>query len=483
LQRLRAANEAMSRAGGQQGGKSSEEAKRAADRLREATDLLGGAQKQQASGKLDSLGREADRLSKEESAQADRVRKLAAAGEAMQAKNGSGGSPNAAELAAAEKERQSLANDRQQMSGDLEKLEKGLRDTARELAPTQPGASSNLREALSGMDQVDLKNLVQRTADWLRRGINPNSNGTETQIATGLKKLDDQVRQAQQAAGGGQSGRPGQAPGTQTAALDHVDRLRSQIESLGAGRGSPNGRNGQPGQNGQQGRSGQQGQAQGQQGSQRGQGQQGQQGQGQGQRGQGQGQQAGQNGQAGQGGQQGQQGQGNQAGQGGRQGGQVGQRGGQFGGDIANGELRVGGGADINLNVDTGGQRYNSSRNPTAPQIGANPADRQRVVEQGLSELNQLRAIAKGDPAAEKQIQDLVKEMQKLDPSRFPGNPAMVEELHSKVLNDVDKLELQLRRDPNAPQAGQVRTAGAPSVPAGYEGAVAEYYRRLGKGQ
>jgi hypothetical protein len=100
-----------------------------------------------------------------------------------------------------------------------------------------------------------------------------------------------------------------------------------------------------------------------------------------------------------------------------------------------------------------------------------------------LSELNQLRAIAKGDPAAEKQIQDLVKEMQKLDPSRFPGNPAMVEELHSKVLNDVDKLELQLRRDPNAPQVGQVRTAGAASVPAGYEDAVAEYYRRLGKGQ
>ena len=51
--------------------------------------------------------------------------------------------------------------------------------------------------------------------------------------------------------------------------------------------------------------------------------------------------------------------------------------------------------------------------------------------------------------------------MQKLDPSRFPGNPAMVEELHTKVLNDVDKLELQLRRDPNVPQDGQVRTAVA----------------------
>ena len=177
------------------------------------------------------MSREADRLSKEENSQADRVRKLAAAGEAIQTKSRAGGSPSADEVAAAEKERESLANDRQKMSNDLEKLQKGLRDTARELASTQPGAASSLRDALSGMDQQDLTNLVQRTADWLRSGINPNSNGTESQIAGGLKKLDDQVRQAQQAAGGGANGRPGQTPGTQTAALDHVDRLRSQIES------------------------------------------------------------------------------------------------------------------------------------------------------------------------------------------------------------------------------------------------------------
>lgn len=476
LERLRAANEAMSRAGTQQGGQSAEEAKRAADRLREATNLLGGAQKQQASGKLDSLGREADRLSKEENAQADRVRKLAAAGEAMQARNAKGGSPSAADLAGAERERQSLANDRQQMSGDLEKLEKGLRDTARELAPTQPGASSSLRDALSGMDQVDLKNLVQRTADWLRRGVNPNSNGTETQIASGLKKLDDQVRQARQATGSGQDKRGGQGTATQTAALDHVDRLRNQIESLGGGRGSPNRRPGQPTDNGQPGQQARGGQPrQGQQNSQPGSA--GEQGQGQRRLDQ-------QGGQAGQGqpAQRGQPGQGTQRGEG-NKGGQAGQQGGHVGGDIANGELRGSGGGDVNLNVDTGGQRYSSSRNPAAPQIAANPADTQRIVQQGLSELNQLRQISKGDPATERQIQDLVKEMQKLDPARFPGNPAIVEALHTKVLNDVDKLELQLRRGPTQPAVGQVRTAAPSSVPAGYEDAVAEYYRQLGKGR
>ncbi len=70
--------------------------------------------------------------------------------------------------------------------------------------------------------------------------------------------------------------------------------------------------------------------------------------------------------------------------------------------------------------------------------------------------------------------------MQKLDPSRFPGNPAMVEQLHTQVLNDVDKLELQLRRNSDD-QPGQVRSGNPATVPAGYQDAVAEYYRRLGK--
>ena len=73
--------------------------------------------------------------------------------------------------------------------------------------------------------------------------------------------------------------------------------------------------------------------------------------------------------------------------------------------------------------------------------------------------------------------------MQRLDPKRFPGNPAMVEQLHTEVLSGVDKLELQLRHDSDDQTSGQVRTAKEPPVPAGYEEAVAEYFRRLGKGQ
>jgi len=454
LDRLRSANEAMGRAGAQ----NSDAANRAAERLREATDLLGSAQKQQASGKLDSLGRETDRLSREESGEAERVRKLAAQGES--ARNGGGGI-SGEQAAAMERERQSLADARQQMSNDLERLQKQLRDAARDLAPLQPGAASSLRDALNGMDQNDLTNLVQRTADWLREGVNPNSNGTEGQIANGLRRLGDQVHKAEQAANGAPGVRPqDDRNGTQTAALDHVDRLRSELERLRTGQG---GRAGQPSQNGRPGQNGQPGQ-QGSQAMQRGQaGQQG-------------GQQGAQNGQTGRGGQQQA---GNQFGGGVRNG--TRQQGGPMGGEVVNGELRGGGGAVANYNIDTGGQRYNNTRDPRAPQVGPNPADTERFIQQGIGELGQLRQIAKNDPSVQKQIDDLVKEMQKLDPSRFPGNPEMVEALHTKVMNDVDKLELEIRRDPNVPQDDQVRTGKSPEVPAGYQDAVAEYYRRLGK--
>jgi len=496
LNRLRAANEEMKRAGGQpQGGQgqngqsqsgqqsgqgkagqaegggaqSAEQARRAAEELRAATDLLGGAQRQQSTGKLDSLAKEAGRLAREESAQAQRIQQLAG-----QPGANTDFSPEAA--AARAKERNKLADDRQQLSDDLGKLEKGLRDTARSMAPTQPGTSGKLRDALGEMDQADLGNRVQRTADWLRRGVNPNSNGTEAGIADGLKKLNDSVRQAQQGSGSegaGGKGSQGRTPGTQTAALDHVERLRSQIERLGGGQGQGQ-RQGQQGQRSKD--QGEQGQGRQGQGSQPGQGQQGQ-----GQQGQGQGQQGGQA-QGGGRGQGQQQGQGQNAQGGGQRGGQGGARDGDVGGNVTRGGGGSGGVAGYNVN--TGNNTFGGSgRRPGEPQSGANPGDTQQTIRQSMEELNQLRSLAKGDPAALKEIQDLVKEMQKLDPSRFPGNPAMVEELHAQVLHDVDKLELRLRRSGDEVQPGQVRTSKTPAVPAGYQDAVAEYYRRLGKAQ
>jgi hypothetical protein len=456
LNRLRQADEAMKQGAGAGQQQSADAARRAAEALRQATNLLGGAQQQQASGKLDSLTREADRLGKEERSQSERIKGLS-------------GRPNSADgsgeltqdqVAGRIAERNRLAQERQGLSDDLAQLEKGMRDAARSLAPTQPGAAGKVRDALSGMDQADLGNKVQRTADWLRRGIDPNSNGTEAGIGSGLQKLGEQLREAQQGMGAGRPGaNPGQGrdAGQQTAALDHVDRLRSQLESL-SGRGQRGMGLGQQGQ-------GQQGQGQnGQRPGQSGQGQQ-----------QGQGQQSGQGGQRGQGQAGGQQGGG---------GAQIGDGG--PGGDVMSGQVTRGGGGTAQRNLDTGGQQFDQSgrRLIDGPQNragGPGISASEQAYRAGMTELNQLRQLAKNDPAALKEIQDLVKEMQQLDPNRFVGNPAMVEQLHTEVLSGVDKLELQLRR--GGEQVGQVRTSRAGVVPAGYQDAVADYYRRLSKGK
>jgi hypothetical protein len=72
--------------------------------------------------------------------------------------------------------------------------------------------------------------------------------------------------------------------------------------------------------------------------------------------------------------------------------------------------------------------------------------------------------------------------MQRLDPRRFPGNPEVVDQLFAEVRSGVDRLELQLGHDP-ADDNHVVRNAESLPVPEGYQEAVAEYYRRLSKGQ
>ncbi len=74
LDRLRQATDDMRRATSPQ--QSEAEARRAADRLKEATDLLGGMRQQQTSSKVDSLAQEASRLAGEEREQSDRIRQM-----------------------------------------------------------------------------------------------------------------------------------------------------------------------------------------------------------------------------------------------------------------------------------------------------------------------------------------------------------------------------------------------------------------------
>ena len=479
--RLRQAEQAMQRSGGAQG--NADAARQAAERLREATSSLGGAQQQAASGKMDSLSREAGQMVEQERAQAEQIDQMVKAQEA-------GGSTDPAEIAernqARLQERKRLAAERQQLSDRLSALQKGVRDAARQMASNQPDTAKKLRDALTEMDQSDLDNHVQRTADWLRRGVNPNTNGTEAEIALGLQKLDQQLRQAQGGVGQGSRGQQRSGgQGDQTAALNQVARLRGQLEAMAAGQQPGRQGQGQAGvdRSGQGGKLGQNGASdpnrQTGQLSRSGQGSQpGQNGQPSGQ------QQATKNGAPGgqgrqQGGQAGQRGQGQQAGNGAMPGGP----GGPGGMGSPSGDVRAGGGGVrdgyVWGNVNTGNNQYaEGEQGPVPRDASGNPADTERSYQQSMRALSQLRQMVQGDPKAANEVQDLTRQMQKLDPSRFPGNPALVEQMHREVLSAVDRVELQLQRDAGQNEA---RTGRPQATPAGYENAVAEYYKRLSK--
>jgi uncharacterized protein (UPF0335 family) len=436
LSRMKAANDAMKRSGSAQGSTAS--AKEAAQRLREATGLLGGAQQDIAGNRMSGLSREADRIQQEQRTQTNRIDKFAQDAQSR--------SFDPDTLQAKMRERHQLAADRQELSNNLSKLQKEMRTAAQGMAGAQPDAAKKLRDALSEMDQSDLDNHMQRTADWLRSGINPNSNGTEKGIADGLGKLSQELHAVQSSLGNGKpSQRDAAGKGEQTAALGQVERLRSQLQAMQAERNGTD----------------RQGNAQ-----QRGNDTQ---------PGQGNGQQAGN-----------QQGAGRQQGSG--QGGGALSRGNNIGGggDVRSGDIagRVGGGGYRGGtawgNINTGNNTYATGSSAQAKGTADNPADTERTFNQSMRELQTLRGMVKDDPQSTKEIADLQKQMQGLDPKRFPGNPALVEQMHGEVLRAVDKLELRLQRSADITDA---RIGKPDPAPAGYSDAAADYYRRLSKGR
>jgi len=150
-------------------------------------------------------------------------------------------------------------------------------------------------------------------------------------------------------------------------------------------------------------------------------------------------------------------------------------------GNRAAGQTGNAGGGNRNSTVfgdyDTGNTRI--SGRAAAPQGGPNPADTQREIEQGLNLLNGVRAVAQDSPEARQQLRTLIDQMRSLDPSRFPGNPALVEQMRQQLTSGVDALELQLRRQLEESRGGTIRNADPARVPAGYRDSVAEYYRKL----
>ena len=145
---------------------------------------------------------------------------------------------------------------------------------------------------------------------------------------------------------------------------------------------------------------------------------------------------------------------------------------GRFGGSRRGGGMSGAGWTAINR-----GEALPGPAGPEAPRTS--PQEMERAYREGVRDLGRLRQSLEGNPELARDVQDLIREMQRLDPGRFPGNPELLNQLHARVLAEVEQVELELRRMVDDKEGGRVRSTSGDPAPPGYADAVAEYFRRL----
>ena len=454
---------AASSAAGQQGQQGTEaDSRRAADKLQEARDLLGGARRQQSEGALDNLARKAEELANR---QQDQSRKMRGAFGNPALLNGQPGGNR--------EQNEQMAAERQKMADEIARLEREMQNAAREMAASERRAANKVREALGDMQQRELGGKLKQSSELIRKGYGAYAFMREAPINDALESLREKMREAQQALDGkGQQGAAGDKGQQELEnALNKVERLRQQMQAMGRNPGN------QPGQ--QQGKQGQPGQQPGGEkgeGQQPGNGEQGKSQQGkQGQQGQPGGQQGGQQGQGGEGQSQSP----SQAGRDGRGGSQgmgresQGEREARQGGQRGQGEWSA---------INRGGYLPELGNGGVPRADGPSMAGVEQAYREGMRELNQVGREMGENPEVAREVQSLIREMQRLNPSNFKGNPEMVEQLRSQVLANLEQIELQLRRKLDE-QSSQVRSNPSRAVPQGYAESVADYFRRLSRGR
>jgi hypothetical protein len=406
------------------------DARRAAEQLKEAEQTLSSLRKEESGNKVEDLARQADDLAQRQQNFEGQLRRAVTGqqggqnGQGQQEQQGPFGRQlNGGRMSS--QQQQQLYDERAKETEDLKHLEQQMQSTVRDLAGTQPKTSSQLREALGQEQQQELPRDMQRNGEYIRRGLGEYAVLSESMITQGLNQLRDQLHGVQQAMEQDKDGKDGKGAGDDKEskavqdALSKVENLRQQIEALQQ-------RQGQKGQNGQQ----------------QGQGQNGQQ-------------------------------QGNQNGQGGGNQGSY-----QQGSLNRNGQPNGPNGAAVGPNNATnyglgGGLWYG---NPN----GGVRADVEHDYRDTLEQLGRLQSQLQNDPNTERDLQSLIREMQRLNPFTYSNDSELSSRIQAAMVADIERVEVELRRKvDDMTVGGSTRSAGAEPIPPGYADAVAEYWRKL----
>ena len=405
IERLKQAARDMQNAGSpqNQGGQQSEaEARAAAERLREAREMLSGARKEQAAEEVKDFARRSEQLAQEQQEFENTVRHTASSG----SQDLGQGQMGVRQFRNMRDQGGPLTTEQQKLLNELTQLEEDMQRSSRDMAGSQPAASSKLREALGEMQQQELRLKMKWSLELMRRGMAEYALPREIPVTQGLNQLRDRLREAQSALNRRQ---PGQGQDVE-AALARAEQLRRELEQM------------------QSAAEGRESQAKG--------GQQ----------------------------------KGNQAGQKGEE--QQGQTSGDQPGEVAQGQGAPSGG---NPQQGAGAGEFWGR--------GVDSAYADRVLRNGIRDLTQAEQLLRGNQDiprdTSRDVQDLIRQMQRLDPSLLAADPSRLSAIVGQLLDHVDQVELELRRVADAQQTGSVRSGAAQPVPPGYADAVAEYFRRL----
>jgi hypothetical protein len=241
------------------------DSRRAAERLKEAADLLAGLRQQQAVGSVDDLSRQADDIASRQQESNAKMRRAFGAGQ----QQGQGASPQQAE---------ELAREKEQLANDYQKLESAMGVAARDTRATNRQLSGKLRDALGQVQQNEINNRLRLSADWLRTDRGPQATMRDAVTTQALNNLRDQLREIQKSVGDGQQGVGDKDRQALEQALAQAESLRKEMER--GMRAQPQGQ--REGQKQGQGKGQQPGQQSGQEpGEQQGQPQSAQSGEGQ----------------------------------------------------------------------------------------------------------------------------------------------------------------------------------------------------------
>jgi hypothetical protein len=312
-----------------------------------------------------------------------------------------------------------MAGEKEQMADQLKQLEKQMGDAARSLAGAQNPVSSKLRDALSEAQQSELELRMRKGAEWIRQGQGMYTWVRESTVTMGLDRLRDQLQQAQAALQ--QQGQPGKGAPSDKA---DIEKALAQLEGMRNRMQQLTQSQGQPGQRGNASRNGKP--------------QDGSQPQpGQSQPGQAQGQPQGQS---------------------------------QDGSQTGPGQPSAG----QPDGAPNGGIGNRGGPGPVYPHNGM-----EQGYRESLRDMSQLRDFIKTHPEFSNDVLQL---MHAMNPA-YVNDAELGQRISREVIPQMERLELELRRQLDSKSSDQVRSAGSEPVPAGYSDAIAEYFRKLSKGK